>query len=44
MLNGIVKLIIPYNIIYTSHFDRPDIKASIRKTNNFSVVTSICPK
>ena len=31
-------------IIYTNHFDRPDIKAAICKINNFSIVSSICPK
>ena len=31
-------------VIYSTHFDRPDIKATVGKINNFSVVTSICPK
>ena len=37
-------MIVSYHIIYTNHFDRPDIKVAICKINNFSTVTSICPK
>ena len=37
-------MIVSYYIIYTNHFDRPDIKATICKINNFSIVISICPK
>ena len=33
-----------YYIIYTNHFDRTGIKATICKIINFSIVTSICPK
>ena len=29
---------------YTNHFDRPGIKATICKTNNLFIVTSVCPK
>ena len=32
------------HIVYTNHFDRPGIKATICKINNFSIVTSIYPK
>ena len=35
---------ISYYFIYTNHFDRPGIKTTICKINNFFVVTSICPK
>ena len=37
-------MIVSYFIIYANHFDRPGIKVTILKTNNFSVATSICPK
>ena len=38
-------MIVSYYIIYdTNHFDRSGIKATIYKFNNFSIVTSICPK
>ena len=41
-------MIVSYYIIYTNHFDRPGIKATLKttlcKSNNFSIVTSICPK
>ena len=43
-LNETVKMIVSYYIIYTNHFHRPGIKGTISKTNNFSIVTSICPK
>ena len=39
-----VKMIVSYYIIYANHFDRPDIKVTILKINNFSTATSICPK
>ena len=34
-------MIVSYYIIYTNHFDRPDIKATLGKINNFPIVTSI---
>ena len=37
-------MIVSYYVIYTNHFDRPGIKVTICKINNFSIVTSICPK
>ena len=37
-------MIVSYYIIYTNDFDRPGIKATIFKANNFSFVTSICRK
>ena len=37
-------MIVSYYITYAYHFARPDIKAIICKINNFSIVTSICPK
>ena len=37
-------MIVSYYIIYTNHFDRPGIKATVCKIKNFSIVTSICPK
>ena len=37
-------MIVSYYIIYTNDFDRPGIKATICKANNFSIVTSICRK
>ena len=37
-------MIASYYIIYTNHFDRADIKATICKINCFSIVTSTCPK
>ena len=37
-------MIVSYYIIYTNHFDRPGIKVTICKINNFSIATSICPK
>ena len=40
----IVKMIVSYYIIYTNDFDRPGIKSTICKINNFSIVISICPK
>ena len=43
-LNEIVKMIVSYYIIYTNHFDRHGIKATICKINIFSIVTSICLK
>ena len=39
-----VKIIVSYYIIYINHFDRPGVKATICKVNNFSIVISICPK
>ena len=44
IFNEIVKMIASYYIIYTNLFHRPGIKATISKINNFSIVTSICPK
>ena len=35
---------VSYYIIYANHFHRDGIEATICKINNFSVVTSICPK
>ena len=43
-LNEIIKMVVLYYFIYTNHFPRPGIKATISKTNNFSIVTNICPK
>ena len=40
----IVKMMVSYYIIYTNHFDRPAMKATICKIDNFSIVTSIFPK
>ena len=37
-------MVVSYCIIYANHFDRPSINVTILKINNFSVVTSICPK
>ena len=37
-------MIVSDYIIYTNHFDTPGIKATICKMNNFSIVTSVCPK
>ena len=42
-------MIVSYYIIYTNHFDRPGVKATICKIKKFPVVTnmfvtSICPK
>ena len=37
-------MIVSYCIIYANHYDRPGINVTILKINNFSVVTSICPK
>ena len=37
-------MIVSFYIIYTNHFDRPDIKATICKTNNLFIVTSVYPK
>ena len=37
-------MIVSSYIIYTNHFDRAGIKVIICKINNFSIVTSICPK
>ena len=37
-------MIVSYYIIYTNHFDRPGITATICKINNFFIVTSVCPK
>ena len=34
-------MIVSYYIIYTNHFDRPDIKATLGKINYFPIVTSI---
>ena len=39
-----LKMIALYYIIYTSHFDRPGIKATICKINSFSIGASTCPK
>ena len=39
-----LKIIVSYYIIYANHFDRPGIKVTILKINNFSIATSICPK
>ena len=37
-------MIASYYIIYTNQFDRPGIKVTMRKINNFSIVTSTWPK
>ena len=37
-------MIVSFYIIYTNHFDRPGIKGTLCKINNFSLVTNICPK
>ena len=37
-------MIVSHYIIYTNHFDRTGIKATICKIYNFSIVTSICHK
>ena len=42
--NEIVKMIVSYYIIYANHFDRPEIKATVCKINNFSFFTSMYPK
>ena len=37
-------MMVSYYIIFTNPFDRPGIKATICKINNFSIVTIIGPK
>ena len=37
-------MIFTYYIIYANHFDRPGIKLTLLKINNFSIATSICLK
>ena len=37
-------MIVSCYITDTNHFNRPGIKATICKIENFSIVTSICPK
>ena len=37
-------MIASYCIIYTKDFDRPDVKVTTCKINNFSIVTSTRPK
>ena len=37
-------MIVSYYIIYTNHFHRPGIKATICKIYDFSIITSICSK
>ena len=37
-------MIVSYHITYTNLLNSPGIKATICKINNFSIVTSICPK
>ena len=37
-------MMVSYYIIYTNHFERPSIKSTIGKINNFAIITSICPK
>ena len=37
-------MIVSNYIVSANHFDRPDIKVTILKFNNFSIATSICPK
>ena len=44
LLNEIIKMIVSYYIIYANHFDRPVIKETMLKINNFSIATSICSK
>ena len=38
------RLLFFYYITYSNHFDRPDIKATVGKIDNFSIVPRICPK
>ena len=37
-------MIVSHYIIYTNHFDRPGVKATICRINNFSIATTDCPK
>ena len=38
------RLKVAYWLLRKFHFVKPGIKATICKINNFSIVTSICPK